>query len=111
MTVTAKNIVPIKTAEVSLTTQYTASNVTAIIDKFTATNRTASSANLTVHLVNTSGAAAVDNIIVKEQILEGGETYTFPEICGHILNAGASIATQASVGAALNIRVSGREIS
>ncbi len=36
MTVTAKNLVPAKVAEATQTTQYTAVNVTTIIDKFTA---------------------------------------------------------------------------
>ena len=38
MTVTVKVLIPAKTAESSQTTQYTATNVTTIIDKFTATN-------------------------------------------------------------------------
>jgi len=42
MTVTVKVLIPAKTAENSQTTQYTASNVTTIIDKFTATNYSAS---------------------------------------------------------------------
>ena len=44
MTVTVKVLVPAKTAENAQTTQYTASGVTAIIDKFTATNYSASTA-------------------------------------------------------------------
>ena len=47
MTVTVKVLVPAKTAEALQTTQYTASGVTALIDKFTATNYSASSATIT----------------------------------------------------------------
>ena len=43
MTVTVKVLIPAKTAEATQTTQYTASNVTTIIDKFTATNYTPTS--------------------------------------------------------------------
>jgi hypothetical protein len=46
MTVTVKVLIPAKTAENSQTTQYTATNVTTIIDKFTATNYSATAATL-----------------------------------------------------------------
>ena len=51
MTVTVKVLIPAKTAESSQTTQYTATNVITIIDKFTATNFSATAATLT-HLVD-----------------------------------------------------------
>ena len=38
MTVTAKVLIPSKIAENTQSTQYTATNVTTIMDKFTATN-------------------------------------------------------------------------
>ena len=60
MTVTVKVLIPAKTAENSQTTQYTATNVTTIIDKFTATNYSATAATLSVNLVtaaDTAGAA------------------------------------------------------
>jgi hypothetical protein len=41
MTVSVKVLVPAKTVENTQVTQYTATGVTAIIDKFTATNFTA----------------------------------------------------------------------
>jgi hypothetical protein len=44
MTVTVKVLIPAKIAEATQTTQYTASNVTTIIDKITATNYSASPA-------------------------------------------------------------------
>jgi hypothetical protein len=39
------------------------------------------------------------------------ETYLCPELVGHVLDSGAFISTIASAGAALTLRVSGREIS
>ncbi len=42
MTVTVTVLIPAKTAENTQTTQYTAAGVTTIIDKFTATNYSAS---------------------------------------------------------------------
>ena len=44
MTVLVKTLIPSKIAEGTQTTQYTANGVTAIIDKFTATNYSASAA-------------------------------------------------------------------
>jgi hypothetical protein len=111
MAVTVKVLVPAKTAENSQTTQYTASGVTAIIDKFTATNYTGTAATISVNLVTLAGSASNDNLIVKEKTLQPSETYTFPEIVGQVLAAGGFISTIAGTASAINIRVSGREVS
>lgn len=111
MAVTVKVLVPAKTAENSQTTQYTASGVTAIIDKFTATNYTATAATISVNLVTLAGSASNDNLIVKTKTLQPSETYTFPELVGQVLAAGGFISTIAGTATAINIRVSGREVS
>jgi len=111
MAVTVKVLVPAKTAENSQTTQYTASGVTAIIDKFTATNYTGTAATISVNLVTLAGSASNDNLIVKEKTLQPSETYTFPEIVGQVLASGGFISTIAGTASAINIRVSGREVS
>ena len=111
MTVTVKVLVPAKTAENSQTTQYTASGVTAIIDKFTATNYSASAATISVNLVTSGGSAGNDNLIVKTKTLQPSETYTFPELVGHVLAPSGFISTIAGTASAINIRVSGREVT
>jgi len=111
MTVTAKNLVPAKTVEATQTTQYTANNVTTIIDKFTATNYSGASATISVNLVTPTGTASNDNLIVKQRTLAVSETYIFPELVGQILPSGGFISTIAGTASAINIRVSGREIS
>lgn len=111
MAVTVKVLVPAKTAENSQTTQYTASGVTAIIDKFTATNYTATAATISVNLVTLAGSASNDNLIVKTKTLQPSETYTFPELVGQVLAAGGFISTIAGTASSINIRVSGREVS
>ena len=111
MTVTVKVLVPAKTAENSQTTQYTASGVTAILDKFTATNYSASAATISVNLVTSGGSAGNDNLIVKTKTLQASETYTFPELVGHALSPGGFISTIAGTASAINIRVSGREVT
>ena len=111
MTVTVKVLIPAKTAENAQTTQYTATGVTTLIDKFTATNYSAAAATISVNLVTLAGAAGNLNLIVKTKTLQAGESYTFPEIVGAALAAGDFISTIAGTATAINIRASGREIS
>lgn len=111
MTVTAKNLVPSKTVENTQTTQYTATNVTTIIDKFTATNYSATPATISVNLVTAAGTASDDNLIVKSKSLLASECYTFPELVGQILSTSSFISTIAGTASAINMRVSGREIT
>lgn len=111
MSTTIKVLIPAKQAENAQTTQYTATNVKTIIDKFTATNTSAGAVTLSVNLVTVAGAAGDSNLIVKTKSLAAGETYTFPEIVGHTLEAGGFISTVASAATSITIRCSGREIS
>lgn len=110
-TVTTKVLVPAKIAENAQTTQYTATSVTAIIDKFTATNFGAASAAISVSLVSSGDSAGNANLIVKTKTLQPNETYTFPELVGHSLMPGGFISTLADTASSINIRVSGREVS
>jgi len=111
MAVTVKVLIPAKIAENTQTKQYTATGVTAIIDKFTATNYSAAAETLSVNLVTTAGSAGNNNLIVKTKTLQAGETYTFPELIGQVLGAGDFISTLASSATAINIRASGREVT
>jgi hypothetical protein len=113
MTVTAKNLVPAKFVENTQTTQYTvSSNITAtIIDKFTATNISGSTATISVNIVTGSDTAGNQNLITKTKSLAASEVYTFPELVGQIMPNSSFISTIASASSAINMRVSGREIS
>lgn len=111
MTVSAKVLIPAKIAENAQTTQYTATGVTTIIDKFTATNYSAATATLSVNLVTSADTAGNQNLITKTKSLQAGETHTFPELTGHILAPGGFISTIAGTATAINIRASGREIT
>lgn len=111
MTVTVKVLIPAKIAESAQTTQYTATGVTTIIDKFTATNYSAAAATLSINLVTSGDTAGNQNLITKTKTLQAGETYTFPEIVGAALASGGFISTIAGTATAINIRASGREIS
>jgi len=111
MTVIVKTLIPAKIAEVTQVTQYTATGVTTIIDKFTATNYSAVAATLSVNLVTAAGTAGDLNLIVKTKTLQAAETYTFPEIVGQVLMANGFISTIAGTATSINIRASGREVS
>ena len=111
MSVTVKVLIPAKTAENVQTTQYTATGVTTIIDKFTATNYSANAATISVNLVTSADTAGNQNLIVKTKTLQATESYTFPELVGHVLAPGGSISTIAGTASAINIRASGREVT
>ena len=111
MAVTVKVLIPAKIAENAQTTQYTATGVTAIIDKFTATNYSASAATISVNLVTAADTAGNQNLITKTKTLQASETYTFPELVGQVLSPSAFISTIAGTATAINIRASGREVT
>ena len=111
MTVTVKVLVPAKLVVAAQTTQYTATGVTAIIDKFTATNYSGSAATISVNLVTASGAFGDLNLITKTKTLQASEVYTFPEMVGQVLGIGDFISTIAGTATAINMRVSGREVT
>lgn len=111
MSVTVKVLIPGKTAENAPTTQYTATGVAAIIDKFTATNYDTVARTLSVNLVQQAGTVGNDNLVVKTKTLQAGETYTFPEVVGHVVSPNGFISTTASASSAISIRASGREVS
>jgi hypothetical protein len=109
--VTVKVLVPAKYAENTQNTQYTATGVTTIIDKFTATNITGTAATISVNLVTVAGTAGNTNLITKTKTLQASEVYTFPELVGQVLGVGDFISTVAGTASAITIRVSGREVT
>ena len=111
MAVNISNIIPAKTAEATQVTQYTSNGVQTIIDKFTATNYSASAATISVNLVTGADTAGNQNLIVKTKTLAPAETYTFPEIVGQVLAPSGFISTIAGTASAINIRASGREVT
>lgn len=111
MAVTPKVLIPPKQAEAAQTAQYTAANVKAIIDKFTVTNTNAGNETISVNLVRSTTSAGADNLVIDARTLAPDETYTCPELIGHVLEPGDFISTLASAGASLTIRCSGREIT
>ena len=111
MSVLVKTLIASKQAENVQTTQYTAVNCKTIIDKFTATNTSASNVTITVNLVTSGGSPGDSNAISYTRSIAPGEPYTFPELVGHSLEPGGFISTIASAATSLTIRASGREIT
>lgn len=111
MAVTPKVLIAAKQAEAVQTTQYTSTGLKTIIDKFTATNTSASPVTLSVNIVTSADTAGDDNLISKTKTLAASEVYTFPEIVGHTLEAGDFISTIASAATSVTIRSSGRQIT
>lgn len=111
MTVTVKTLIPAKRAENTQTTQYTATNCKAIIDKFTVTNTTAGNVNFSTNIVTSGGSAGDSNLIIKTRAIAPNQTYTCPELVGQVLEGGAFISTLAGAATSLTIVASGREIT
>ncbi len=111
MSVIVKNIIPRKQVEIAATTQYTAVNCKTIIDKFTATNTSLANVSIGVNLVVAEGVPGDSNLVTKSRIVAPGETYTFPELVGQVLESGGFISTSASAASSLTISASGREIT
>lgn len=103
-------IIPAKQAENAQTTQYTSGSVKTIIDKFTVTNTTGGAVTFAANLVNSGGAAGAANLLLSRTIL-AGQTYTCPELVGHVMESGDFISTLAGAAASLTIRASGRQVT
>jgi hypothetical protein len=50
-------------------------------------------------------------LITKTRSLAAAEVYTFPELVGQIMPTASFISTIASAASAINMRVSGREVT
>jgi hypothetical protein len=110
-TVISKPLILSKYAGNTETTEYTASTgMRTILDKFTGYNGTAGAVSLTVKLVPSGASAGATNITVLKSIA-AGETYTFPEVVGHVLEAGGFVSVIAASASAIVIRASGREVT
>ena len=110
MTTTVVALIKSKQAESAQTTQYTSTGLKTIIDKFTVTNTTAGNVTFAVNLVPSGGAAGSSNLMFSKSIL-AGQTYTWPELIGHVLEAGDFISTLADAATSLTIRAAGRQVT
>jgi hypothetical protein len=110
-TVTVKKLVASQQLTGSSALYYTATNCKTIVDKCTLTNTTAGAITATLDIVDSGGAAGVTERLISAKSIAAGETYTCPEVVGHILGDGDAIYALASAATSITIRVSGREIT
>jgi hypothetical protein len=75
------------------------------------TNTSAGNVAISVNLVTSGGSAGASNLIIDARTVAPDETYTCPELVGHVLDAGGFISTLAGAATSLTIRCSGREVS
>lgn len=100
-----------KQLEVGQTTQYTCPPATRfLLDKITGTNTTGATQTITVSVVTSGDAVSAANTIVMAKGIQPGNTYSFPELVGQVLQPGDFISTTTSA-LAITGRCSGREVS
>lgn len=110
MSVNAKVLFESAFAPTVETTVYPAAART-LIDKFTGTNQLGGGPyTLTVKLVPAAGTAGAGHTIVVKSIAVA-ETYTFPELVGHVLEVGDFISVICGTASAVVIRASGRQVT
>jgi hypothetical protein len=80
-------------------------------DKFTGTNTSGANVTISVNIVPNGGTAGGTNLVVDTRTIAPNETYTFPELVGHVLPPSGFISTIAGTASAIVIRASGREIT
>ena len=111
MTISSKALVKSKTLENSTTTQYTASNVTAVIESPTVTNVSASAATVSFWLVASGDSAADDNLIVDAKSIAAGATVTISALIGKVIESGDFLAASAGTASAITLNISGLEMT
>jgi hypothetical protein len=110
MSVVAKPLFTAAYASNAQTTVYTVpTSVRTIIDKCGAYNGTGIAATLAINLIPYAGSAGASNLVMTKSIAPG-EAYVFPEVVGHVLEAGAAISVLAGTASAIVLRISGREV-
>lgn len=111
MTVIVKQLIPARSLANAQTTEYTAVNCVALIDKATLTNESNANILVSVHIVVAGASADASNRIIKDRAIAPGESYTCPELVGHSVSNGGFISAIAGTDGAITVLVSGREIT
>jgi hypothetical protein len=111
MAVTPKKLVASQQLAATNGTLYTATNCYTIIDKFTLVNTTAGAVTATIDIVDATGLAGATERVISARSLAAGESYTCPEMVGHILNPSDTIQGLASAATSITVRASGREVT
>jgi len=103
MTVTPKALVASKTIENTMTDQYTAVNLRAIIEAVTVTNITATAAVLNVEIDGVNH--------IKDRTVQAAQTLALNALSGHVLEPNSVLSMSSGTASALTTRVSGVEVT
>ena len=85
-------------------------NMTSVIVHANCTNESSSAATFTIHVVKSGGSLADTNIYVDAKGVGGNRTDLISELVGMVLQAGDFIIAFGSVGDAMNLKLSIKEI-
>ena len=97
---------------VAASTLYTCPTNTRVrVVAATAVNDTTSAETFTLYRVPSGGTAGASNLIINAQSLGSQESYTCPEIIGHILEAGDTIQGLAGTANQITVHISGILVS
>ncbi len=111
MTTTNDALVDFKYVEDSITTQYTSTNVTTLIDYCAVTNQTGLAQTVSIYLVPSGGSASAVNRPIVTKALQAGETYLCPEVRNWTMNNGDFIAAIASAASSITLGIAGRKVT
>lgn len=111
MTVRVEELVPSKYVESVETSQYTANNVKSIIDKCTFVNTTANNVVVNMWFVAQNASTSNSNIAIVNKTIMPHETYNAFEVINRVMAPNSRIVAQSDTSDAVNLSVSGREVS
>lgn len=113
MTITPKVLIAQQTVPNSQTSAYTSPPAAkgTWLDKFTVTNYSGTAVVVSVNLVTLGDTAGNQNLVIKQQSIDPGKVYTFPELIGKFLNPGDFVSWVSGTASALNGAANGRELT
>jgi len=90
------------------TTLYTAAANTRVrITAATVTNDSATARYISFHLVPSGGAVGDAYLILNQRVIGDKESYTLPELIGHVMDTGDFLSAIAEAADALSVQISG----
>ncbi len=94
------------------TTLYTGPTNTRVrIVAATVTNDAAAPKWISFHLVPSGGAAGDDNLILNQKVIGDKESYTLPELIGHIIEAADLLSSITETADTLTVHISGISVT
>ena len=83
-----------------------ATGETGIITEATATNESAATETLSIHIQNPDAAAAAANVVIDAKGVLAGQEVVLAGLLGRTMKAGSSLRTVTGTGSAINLHIS-----